>query len=135
PETTFLIERLIDKAAREMDIDPVELRRRNLIGASAMPYKTAGGPVMDCGDLDLALRNALDLAGKDGLKRRKAESERRGLLRGFGIGLHAENAAQLSERVDVSVDASGSITVYAGTVASGQSHETMYSQMVSGWLG
>ena len=135
PETTFLIERLIDKAAREMGIGPIELRQRNLITASAMPYKTAGGSVMDCGDLARALQDALDLAAWDGYADRKAKSERHGVLRGLGVGLHAENAAQLSERVDLSIDPSGSATVYPGTVASGQGHETMYAQMVSGWLG
>jgi carbon-monoxide dehydrogenase large subunit len=135
PETTFLIERLIDKAARELGIDSIELRRRNLIPISAMPYKTAGGSVMDCGDLARALQDALDLADWRDLGHRKADSKRRGLLRGLGVGLHAENAAQLSERVDLCIDPSGSVTVFAGTVASGQSHETMYSQLVSGWLG
>jgi carbon-monoxide dehydrogenase large subunit len=135
PETTFVIERLIEKAARETGIESIELRRLNLIPASAMPYKTPGGSVMDCGDLARALQEALDLADWQGLRHRKAESMRRGLLRGFGVGLHAENAAQLSERVDLRIDSSGSATVNVGTVASGQSHETMYSQMVSSWLG
>jgi carbon-monoxide dehydrogenase large subunit len=135
PETTFLIERLIDKAARETGISPIELRRLNLIPTSAMPYKTPGGSIMDCGDLARSLQEALDLADWSGLERRKAGSRCGGRLRGFGVGLHAENAAQLSERVDLHIDPSGSAAVHVGTVASGQSHETMYSQMVSGWLG
>lgn len=135
PETTFLIERLIDKAARELGIDPIDLRQRNLIPTSAMPYKTAGGATMDCGDLARALQEALHLADWQHLNRRKANSRQKGLLRGLGIGLHAENAAQMSERVDLSVDPSGSVIVSPGTVASGQSHETMYSQLVSAWLG
>jgi aerobic carbon-monoxide dehydrogenase large subunit len=131
PETTFLVERLIEKAALEIGLESVELRRRNLIPASAMPYKTAGGSVMDCGDLGLALDKAIMLADFNGFPDRKEESERRGRLRGLGIALHAENAAHLSEKMELSVDSSGSVTIYAGTVSSGQGHETLYAQIVS----
>jgi len=135
PETTFLIERLIEKAAAELGIDSMELRRRNLIPSTAMPYKTAGGSVMDCGDLARALDEALVLGDRAGFAARQAESEKRGLRRGFGVGLHAENAAQLSERMEINVDPSGAVIVVAGTVASGQGHETLYTQLVSAWLG
>lgn len=135
PETTFVIERLVEKAAREMDIDPIEMRRRNLVRPDAMPYVTPGGAVLDCGDIALALDRSLALADWDGFAERRRESEGRSMLRGIGIGLHAETAGLQSERMEISLDPGGSVTVHAGTVSQGQGHETMYAQLASHWLG
>jgi carbon-monoxide dehydrogenase large subunit len=129
------MERLADKAAREMGIDPVTLKRRNMIPPSRMPYVTPGGQTYDCGDFAQVLDKALALADAPAFAARKAASESRGLRRGFGVSVHVESAGLYNERMELRVDASGSITVHAGTLATGQGHETMYAQMVSDWLG
>jgi len=134
PEATYVIERLIDKAAREMDLDPIAIRRKNLVPASAMPYRTPGGHTYDTGDFRLMLDMALKTAEWDGFSARRAHSQKNGRLRGIGIGMHCEFSGLQSERMEVRVDQNGSVTVYVGTIATGQGHETMYAQMVSDWL-
>jgi carbon-monoxide dehydrogenase large subunit len=135
PEATYVIERLIDKAAREMSIDSVSIRRRNLVPASAMPYQTPGGHTYDSGDFSQMLDMALKLADWDGFPARRIQSQKKGRLRGIGIGMHCEFSGLQSERMEMRVDQNGSITVLVGTLATGQGHETMYAQMVSDWLG
>jgi carbon-monoxide dehydrogenase large subunit len=135
PEAMHLLERLLDKAAREMGIDPVALRRRNLVPSTAMPYRTPGGHVYDSGDFALMLERTLEIAGWKDFARRRAGSERRGRRRGIGIAMHCEFSGLQSERMEIRVDQNGSIMVYVGTQSSGQGHETMYAQMVSDWLG
>jgi carbon-monoxide dehydrogenase large subunit len=135
PEMTFVLERLIEKAARELDIDPIEMRRRNLVSPEAMPYVTPGGAVLDCGDLTEALDRTLSLADWNGIAARKDKSAQKGMLRGFGLCLHAETAGLMSERMEIFMDPSGSVTVHAGTADQGQGHKTMYSQMIASWLG
>lgn len=134
PEATYLVERLIDKAAREMAINPVEIRRRNLIPASAMPYQTPGGHTYDTGDFELMLNTALEVGDWDGFPARRMRSEKQGRRRGIGIGMHCEFSGLQSERMEIRVDQNCSITVHVGTVATGQGHETMFAQMVSDWL-
>ena len=135
PEATYLLERLIDKAARETGIDAIELRRRNLIAPAAMPYRTALALEYDSGEFEGAMDDALELADWDGFAGRRAETEARGLLRGRGIACFVESAAMSNERMEIRFDASGSVTVIAGTFSHGQGHETVYAQMVSEWLG
>jgi carbon-monoxide dehydrogenase large subunit len=134
PEATYLVERLIDKAAREMGIDPVGMRRRNLVPASAMPYRTPGGHTYDTGDFELMLDMALEVADWDGFPARRMRSEKNGRRRGIGIGMHCEFSGLQSERMEIRVDPNGSVTVHVGTIATGQGHETMFAQMVSDWL-
>lgn len=134
PEATYLTERLVDMAAREMGIDPVAIRRRNLIPAAAMPYRTPGGHTYDTGDFGLMLDMALNAADWHGFPARRARSAKRGRHRGIGIGMHCEFSGLQSERMEMRVDQNGSITVLVGTMATGQGHETMFAQMVSDWL-
>ena len=134
PEATYLVERLVDKAAREMGIDPVAIRRRNLIPASAMPYRTPSGHTYDTGDFALMLDLALEAADWDDFAARRARSEQHGRRRGIGIGMHCEFSGLQSERMEMRVDQNGSITVHVGTMSTGQGHETMFAQMVSDWL-
>jgi len=134
PEATYLVERLIDKAAREMGIDPVGIRRRNLVPASAMPYRTPGGHTYDTGEFELMLDQGLELADWDGFPARRMRSEKQGRRRGIGIAMHCEFSGLQSERMEIRVDQNGSVTVHVGTIATGQGHETMYAQMVSDWL-
>ena len=134
PEATYLMERLIDKAALEMKIDPVTIRQRNLIKSSAMPYLTAGGHTYDCGDFELVLNKALDACDWSGFSARRKKTERAGRRRGIGLAMHCESSGLQSERMEVRVDPNGSVTVHVGTLATGQGHETMYAQMISTWL-
>ncbi len=135
PEASFVLERLIDKAAREMNLDPIALRRRNLIRPAEMPYRTPGGNVYDCGDFELVLDQALALADWPGFAARRRLSEQRGVRRGIGLAMHCQRAGTFSERMEIRVAETGSIAVYVGTLSTGQGHETMFAQMVSGWLG
>jgi carbon-monoxide dehydrogenase large subunit len=135
PECTFLMERIADKAAREMGIDPVALKRKNLIPPSRMPYTTPGGQTYDCGDFESILDKTLALADVAGFAARRAESEKRGLTRGLGVSVHVESSGLYNERMEIRVDAGGSVAVHAGTLATGQGHETMYAQMASDFLG
>src|SRR5882672_2517350 len=135
PEASFVMERLVDKAARELGIDPVDMRRRNLISPSAMPHKTAGGLVYDCGEFEKVLDSALELADWTGFAKRRTESERRGLRRGIGLALHCQRAGNQSERMEIRVAPNGSIALHVGTHSHGQSHETAFAQMINEWLG
>jgi carbon-monoxide dehydrogenase large subunit len=135
PESIFLVERLIDVAARETGIDAAELRRRNVIPKSAMPYQTALMFNYDSGDFGGLLDKALAMADWTGLAARRAESERRGKRRGAGIGMFIEIAGVFNERAEIRVDSGGSVAVLPGTFSHGQGHETVFAQMVSDWLG
>lgn len=135
PEASFMLERLIDNAAHDMGIDAIELRRRNLIRTSDMPYKTFGNYIYDTGDFEGVLDKALLLADWGGFPARRAASSGRGLLRGIGISLHCQRAGTANERMEIRIDHTGSIGIYAGTFATGQGHETVYAQMVADWLG
>ena len=133
PEASFVIERLIDKAAREMRMDPVHLRRKNFI--RAFPYTAASGYVYDCGEFEQVLDKALRLADWSGFVARRAESERRGLRRGIGLAMHCQRAGNQSERMEIRVAPAGSVALHVGTHSHGQGHETVFAQMVSQWLG
>ena len=137
PEACYVIEGMIDRAAREMGIDRVALRRRNMIPPSAMPFKTGLVYTYDCGEFEKCMDEALDRAGFAGFEQRRAESSTRGKLRGVGIVNPIERAAAPpgAETAEIRFDATGSVTVVVGTTAQGQSHETMYKIIVSDKLG
>jgi carbon-monoxide dehydrogenase large subunit len=135
PEATYLIEQLLDRAARVVGIDPVEIRRRNFIPAAAMPHKLGTGITYDSGDFVHVMDECLHLADWNGFAKRAAESKKRGKLRGRGIGYFLEEAAVFNERMVLRFDPSGMLTILAGTHSHGQGHQTVYAQMVSEWLG
>ncbi len=135
PEATFVMERLLDKAAREMNIDPVALRRRNLIRPVAMPYKTPGGNIYNSGDFERILDQALQLSCWDSFAERRSDSTRQGRLRGIGLAMHCQRAGSQSERMEIRVTPDGGVSVYPGTLSTGQGHETMFAQMMNEWLG
>jgi carbon-monoxide dehydrogenase large subunit len=136
PEATFLIELLIERAARLIGIDPIEIRRRNFIPASAMPHKIAhSGMTYDSGDFMHVMDECLKLADWSGYAKRAAESKKRGKLRGRGIGYFLEEAAVFNEKMVIRFDPSGTVTIVAGTHSHGQGHHTVYAQMVHEWLG
>jgi carbon-monoxide dehydrogenase large subunit len=136
PESIYVIERLIDDAARELGRDPVELRRRNLIPATAMPYRTALKATYDSGQFERTMDKALALADVAGFAARREASRRRGRLRGLGMVNAIERAAAPQpEFAEIRFDPSGGATVLMGTKSQGQGHETMFRQVVHERLG
>jgi carbon-monoxide dehydrogenase large subunit len=135
PEANFLVERMIDIAATELGIDPVAIRRRNLIRPAQMPYTTAVGATYDCGDFPGVLDKALALADWEGFAGRRVASAAGGRLRGRGLAMFIETCAVFGEEMQIRFGADGRATVLAGTFPQGQGHETMYRQMLADWLG
>jgi aerobic carbon-monoxide dehydrogenase large subunit len=135
PEAVYIMERLVDQAAREMRLDPAELRRRNLIRPDAYPFETRTGWVYDSGNYAAALAKCQILADWDGYAARYAESQAAGKLRGRGVTYYVDNTGVFNERMEVRFDPSGELTILAGTLSHGQGHETTYAQMVADWLG
>jgi aerobic carbon-monoxide dehydrogenase large subunit len=135
PEATYLIEQLLDRAAKVVGIDPIEIRRRNFIPAAAMPHKLQTGITYDSGDFVHVMDECLKLADWDGFKKRATESKKNGKLRGRGIGYFLEEAAVFNDRMVLRFDPSGMLTILAGTHSHGQGHATVYAQMVTEWLG
>ena len=136
PEAVFVIERLLDTAAREMGLSPAELRRRNLVPSTAMPYQTPALSIYDSGDFAAAMAEAEGLADVAGFAARRADSEARGLYRGLGYGNLLEACgAGIADRADLECTAEGEIIARIGTMSNGQSHETVYAQMLAEKLG
>ncbi len=133
PEAIYLVERALDQAAAELGIEPVELRRRNLI--RDLPHRTAVGETYDSGEFEPILDAARALADWDGFAARRKATEARGLLRGRGLGMYIEVCATVSDRMEIRFDPTGDASVVAGTFSYGQGHETMYAQMLADWLG
>jgi len=136
PEGNYYLERLVDTAAREMKIDPVELRRRNHIAPGQMPYKAPSGSVYDSGEFATILDQALEAADYQGFPARARESAAKGLWRGLGIGQFLEvTAPATNELGDIRFEADGSILLRTGTHDHGQGHWTSFAQIVSERLG
>ncbi|NKB58072.1 MAG: molybdopterin-dependent oxidoreductase [Alphaproteobacteria bacterium] len=136
PEASYILERTIDIAARTLGIDPVALRRRNMIPSGQMPYKTPLTFTYDCGEFEAVLDKTLAKADYDGFAARRAESESAGKLRGIGISCTIERAAAAQlETAELRFDPSGDATILIGTTPHGQGHETIYKQIVCGALG
>jgi carbon-monoxide dehydrogenase large subunit len=136
PEANFLMERLLDKAAREMQLDPAEIRRRNFVAPSAFPYKTHMGDTYDVGEFARILERVLQLSDWENFAERKEQSQKRGKLRGRGLASYLEWTGALpTETVDIEAAADGTVTVYSGTMAMGQGLETSYTQLVAEVLG
>jgi aerobic carbon-monoxide dehydrogenase large subunit len=136
PEATYVLERLIDAAAHELGVDRIELRRKNLIPASAMPWKNPLGVTYDCGDFATGMDKALKLADLAGFAARREDSKRRGKLRGVGIVNAIERAAgPQPEFAEIRFAPSGSATVLMGSKNQGQGHETTFKQILHERLG
>jgi carbon-monoxide dehydrogenase large subunit len=140
PEATYAIERVIDVAARELGIDPVVLRRRNLIPPSAMPFKTGLVFTYDSGDFARSMDLALSLADHAGFEKRRAEARSRGRLRGLGVANAIEVAggpytALNPDTAEIRVSPDGSVTVFTGSTSMGQGNETAFAQLVADRLG
>ena len=136
PETGFMVERLLDKAARQFGISGAEIRRINHVAADQFPWDTGLGFVYDCGEFDRHLARASELADTDGFAARRAESEARGKMRGLGVtGVFDRCGGIGPDMVDLRIDPSGGVLLKVGTQTNGQGHETAYTQIVAGGLG
>ncbi|MPY75331.1 MAG: molybdopterin-dependent oxidoreductase [Alphaproteobacteria bacterium] len=136
PEAIYVIERLVDFAAREIGMDPAALRRRNFIPPDAMPFKTGMKLVYDSGKFARNLDAALRMADRDGFAKRKAASARNGRLRGLGHAYYVEACGfGVGDAATVRIERDGGATVLVGNQSNGQGHETAYSQIVADRLG
>lgn len=136
PEINFLLERLLDAAAREIGMDPAQLRRLNLIKPSQLPYKTFTGASFDSGDFEAALDKALTAADHAGFPQRKADAARRGKLRGFGIGCFLEiSGGILQESTAIRFPGERSVTVSIASSPQGQGHHTVFAKLAAARLG
>lgn len=135
PEASMMIERVIDVAARELSIDPAELRRRNLIPAMEAPYDTGFVFTYDSGDFPTSQDKAITLSGWTDFEQRRAEASARGKLRGIGMAHVIEIAAgMMDEMGEIEVDASGAVTVSSGLQNHGQGHETIFRQLIAEFM-
>jgi aerobic carbon-monoxide dehydrogenase large subunit len=149
PEASYLLERLVDKAAREMKMDRTEIRKKNFIPKTAFPYQTPVALQYDSGDYQSTLEIALKTADYAGFEKRRGEAKAKGKLRGIGISTYLEACgiapsavvgslgarAGLYESAGVRVHPTGSVTVFTGTHSHGQGHETTFAQIVADTLG
>jgi carbon-monoxide dehydrogenase large subunit len=149
PEACFVLERLADEAARRLGLDRVEIRRRNLIPPSAMPYRTPIGPTYDCGNFPRILERALEVSDHAGFEARRARSAGHGLARGIGVACFIESSGVapsrlagalgarvgLFESAEIRVDATGGVQASLGTHNHGQGHETSFAQVLASRLG
>ena len=149
PEATYLVERIVEKAAGEMGLNPAELRRRNFIGKDQFPYQTPVALEYDTGDYEASLDKALAMADYDAFEQRRIEALARGKLRGIGLSCYIEACGLAPSQVagalgagvglwesgEVRVNPTGSVTVLTGSHSHGQGHETTFAQLVADRLG
>lgn len=149
PEATYSLERVIDKCARELGIDPLELRKKNFVKPDQFPYTTAVGLEYDTGNYDALVEKLRDLADLQGFDQRRKESEANGMLRGLGVNTYIEacgiapsnlvgvlgSRVGLYDAATVRVNATGNISVMVGAHSHGQGHETAFPQVVAEMLG
>ncbi len=136
PEGNYFMERLIDYAAAVTGFDRIELRRKNQIRKSEIPWKAASGATYDSGDFPAILKSALDAADWKGFNKRKRESKKRGKLRGIGLGCYLEVTAPANKEMGgIAFDSDGGITIRTGTLDYGQGHASPFAQVLSEKLG
>jgi carbon-monoxide dehydrogenase large subunit len=136
PEAAYVIERLVDAAARELNVAPDALRRRNFIKPKAMPYTTATDKIYDTGDFASHMAHAQQLADWDGFKKRASASKKNGLLRGIGIATYIEACGNMgADTATIKLEKDGGVTALMGSQSSGQGHATAYAQIVADHLG
>src|SRR5436189_1980041 len=136
PVMSYALERLVEHAARELGMDPAEFRRRNFI--RTFPYKIAAGFEYDSGDFEGVMNKALAASDRQGFASRKAESQKRGRLRGRGMSTYIEATGAgfaPQDQIEMRWSDDGVLTLFAPTHNHGQGHETTFAQLVSGVLG
>ena len=136
PEANYMLERVVEEASRVTGIDPAKLRRRNLIPAAAMPYKTAVGTTYDSGDFAPILDEALALADYDGMKARRRDAKKRGRYRGIGVSCMLEHAGGSPiEGAWLTFPGNGTLTVNLNVQSTGQGHASVFPRLVAERLG
>ncbi len=140
PEATYIIERLVDEAARQLNADPIALRRQNMLTPEHLPYTTPLGMIYDSGAFAKVLAEGVEAADWNGFQARQVESHARGLLRGRGLAYSIEIAggpqgAHMPETIDIRLARTGDVTVFAGSKEMGTGHGTAYRQILAEQLG
>ena len=136
PEAAYVIERLVDAAARKLGMTPDAIRRKNFIPPKAMPYKTATGKVYDSGDFTAHMKRAMEVANWKEFPKRAKAAKKLGLVRGIGMASYVEVCGTMGEETaNVALDPNGDINILIGTQSSGQGHQTAYAQLVAEQFG
>ncbi len=135
PEVSYVMERLIEKAAYELEIDPFEMRRRNFIRPEQMPHTTIGGLNYDSGRFEETMKMAREASDWDSFPRRAQNANSRDKLMGRGISYYVERTGGGPESAQIKVQAAGGICFAVGTQSNGQGHETAFTQLISEWFG
>ncbi|PZX15979.1 carbon-monoxide dehydrogenase large subunit [Palleronia aestuarii] len=136
PEAIFALERVMEHAARELGVDPWELRRKNFIAPDAFPYTSATGETYDVGDFAAVLSRVAATADREGFAKRREESRARGRLRGIGLCYYIESIlGSPTENVKVEIHDDDTASIYVGTQSNGQGHETVFAQFLSDHTG
>ena len=136
PEAAYVVERLVDAAARKLGMTPDAIRRKNFITPRAMPYKTATGKIYDSGDFTAHMKRAMEVADWKEFPKRAKAAKKRGFVRGIGLATYVEVCGTMGEETaDVRLDPNGDVSILIGTQSSGQGHQTAYAQLVAEQLG
>jgi carbon-monoxide dehydrogenase large subunit len=136
PEAAYVVERLVDAAARKLGMTPDGIRRKNFISPRAMPYKTATGKIYDSGDFTAHMKRAMEIAGWKEFPKRAKAAKKRGLVRGIGLATYVEVCGTMGEETaNVRLDPDGDVTVLIGTQSTGQGHQTAYAQLIAEQFG
>ncbi len=136
PEAAYVVERLVDAAARKLGMTPDAIRRKNFIAPRAMPYKTVTGKVYDSGDFTAHMKRAMEIADWKDFPRRAKAAKKLGLVRGIGMASYVEVCGTMGEETaNVRLDPNGDVTIGIGTQSSGQGHQTAYAQLVADQFG
>jgi aerobic carbon-monoxide dehydrogenase large subunit len=135
PEAAYFMERMIERAAHVIGIEPTEIRRRNFIPPSKLPYRTPTYFVYDSGEFTRLMDKCIDVSDAAGFAARRKASEKSGKLRGRAVTYYIEFGGIFNERMDLRFDPSGSLSIFGGTHSHGQGHATVFAQLAHEWLG
>ncbi len=136
PEAAYVVERLVDAAARKLGMTPDAIRRKNFIAPRAMPYKTATGKIYDSGDFTAHMKRAMEIANWKEFPRRAKAAKKQGLVRGIGLATYVEVCGTMGEETaNVALDPNGDVSILIGTQSTGQGHQTAYAQLVAEQFG
>jgi carbon-monoxide dehydrogenase large subunit len=136
PEAAYVVERLVDAAARKLGMTPDAIRRKNFIAPRAMPYKTATGKIYDSGDFAAHMKRAMEIANWKEFPKRAKAAKKQGLVRGIGLSTYVEVCGTMGEEAaEVRLDPNGDVSILIGTQSTGQGHQTAYAQLVAEQFG
>src|SRR5207302_9939431 len=136
PEAAFLIERMMDRLADELELAPAEVRRRNFVAKSEFPFSNAAGTTYDSGDYQASLDRLLELADYSQLRQAQARARRDGRLQGIGIATYVEEAGGFGEdKVTAQLEIDGTVTLITGSTPHGQGHQTTWAQLAADAFG